>query len=107
MSIKTAEELAGMRAAGLVVRCTLEAMKCAVRPGVTTIEVDEAGAKVIQEHGARPAPALMYSFPGVNLISMNNEVVHGIPCERKIREGDMVKLDVTVEKDGFMADAAV
>jgi len=107
MSIKTAEELAGMRAAGLVVRCTLEAMKCAVRPGVTTIEVDEAGAKVIREHGARPAPALVYGFPGVNLISMNNEVVHGIPCERKIREGDLVKLDVTVEKDGFMADAAV
>jgi methionyl aminopeptidase len=107
MSIKTAEELAGMRAAGLVVRQTLEAMKRAVRPGVTTAEVDEAGAKVIREHGARPAPALVYGFPGVNLISVNNEVVHGIPGARKIREGDLVKLDVTIEKDGFMADAAV
>jgi methionyl aminopeptidase len=107
MSIKTVEELAGMRAAGLVVRRTLEAMKRAVRPGVTTAEVDEAGAKVIQEHGARPAPALVYGFPGVNLISVNNEVVHGIPSSRKIREGDLVKLDVTVEKDGFMADAAI
>jgi methionyl aminopeptidase len=107
MSIKTAEELAGMRAAGLVVRQTLEAMKRAVRPGVTTAEVDEVGAKVILEHGARPAPALVYGFPGVNLISVNNEVVHGIPGARKIREGDLVKLDVTIEKDGFMADAAV
>jgi methionyl aminopeptidase len=107
MSIKTAKELAGMRAAGLVVRRTLEAMKRAVRPGVTTAEVDEAGAQVIREHGARPAPALVYGFPGVNLISVNNEVVHGIPGARKIREGDLVKLDVTIEKDGFMADAAV
>src|ERR1700732_2803249 len=107
MSIKTAEELAGMRAAGLVVWRTLEAMKRAVRPGVTTGEVDQAGAKVIREHGARPAPALIYGFPGANLISVNNEVVHGIPGARKIREGDLVKLDVTIEKDGFMADAAI
>jgi methionyl aminopeptidase len=107
MSIKTAEELAGMRVAGLVVRRTLDAMKRAVRPGVTTAEVDEVGAKVIREHGARPAPALVYGFPGVNLISVNNEVVHGIPGARKIREGDLVKLDVTMEKDGFMADAAI
>jgi methionyl aminopeptidase len=107
MSIKTAEELAGMRAAGLAVRCTLEVMKRAVRPGVTTAEVDEAGAKVIREHKARPAPAMVYGFPGVNLISVNNEVVHGIPGARKIREGDLVKLDVTIEKDGFMADAAI
>jgi methionyl aminopeptidase len=107
LSIKTAEELAGMRAAGLVVRCTLEAMKRAVRPGFTTAEVDEAGAKVIRQHGARPAPALVYGFPGVNLISVNNEGVHGVPGVRKIREGDLVKLDVTIEKDGFMADADV
>jgi methionyl aminopeptidase len=107
MSIKTAEELAGMRAAGLVVRRTLEAMRRAVRPGVTTADVDEVGARVIREHGARPAPALVYGFPGANLISVNNEVVHGIPGTRKIREGDLVKLDVTIEKDGFMADAAI
>ena len=107
MSIKTAEELAKMRAAGWVARLTLEAMKRAVRPGVTTAEVDEVGAKVIRAHGARPAPAQVYGFPGVNLISVNNEVVHGIPGARQILEGDLVKLDVTIEKDGFMADAAI
>ena len=84
MSIKTAEELAGMRAAGLVVGRTLEAMKRAVRPGVTTAEVDEAGAKMIREHGARPAPTMVYGFPGANLISVNNEVVHGIPGARRL-----------------------
>ena len=51
--------------------------------------------------------ALVYKFPGVNLISVNNEVVHGIPGSRILVEGDLVKLDVTVEKDGFMADTAV
>jgi methionyl aminopeptidase len=106
LSTKTAEELAGMRAAGLVVRRTLEAMKHAVRPGVTTAEVDEAGAKVIRD-GARPAPAVVYGFPGVNLISVNDEAVHEIPGARKIRKGGLVKLDVTIEKDGFMADAAM
>jgi methionyl aminopeptidase len=107
MSIKSAAELAGLRAAGLIARRTLDAMKRAVRAGVTTAEVDEAGARVIRENGAQAAPALIYKFPGVNLISVNNEVVHGIPGHRVLVEGDLVKLDVTVEKDGFMADAAV
>ncbi len=107
MSINSPEELTGMRAAGAVVRRMLEAMKQAVRPGVTTAELDEVGARVMRQHGARSAPALVYKFPGVNCISVNEEVVHGVPGERKIQEGDLVKLDVTVEKDGFMADAAI
>ncbi len=106
MSINTPEELAGMRAAGAVVRRMIEAMKRAVRPGVTTAELDEAGASVMRQHGAQSAPALVYKFPGVSCISLNEEAVHGIPGQRKVQEGDLVKLDVTVEKDGFMADAA-
>lgn len=107
MSIKTPEELAGMRAAGAVVQRMLEAMKKAVRPGVSTAELDLIGARVMREHGARSAPALVYKFPGISCISINEEAVHGIPSERKLQDGDLVKLDVTVEKDGFMADAAV
>jgi methionyl aminopeptidase len=84
----------------------LDAMKRAVRAGITTAEVDEAGVQVIRANGAQSAPALVYKFPAVNLISVNNEVVHGIPGSRILVEGDLVKLDVTVEKDGFMADAA-
>ena len=106
MSINTPEELAGMRAAGAVVRRMIEAMKRAVRPGVTTAELDEAGASVMRQHGAQSAPALVYKFPGVSCISLNDEAVHGIPGQRKVQEGDLVKLDVTVEKDRFMADAA-
>ena len=107
MSITSPEELMGMRAAGVVVRLMLEAMKQAVRPGVTTAELDEIGGRVMRLHGARSAPALVYEFPGVNCISVNEEAVHGIPGARKLQEGDLVKLDVTIEKDGFMADAAI
>jgi methionyl aminopeptidase len=107
VSINTPEELASMRAAGEIVRRMLEAMKQAVRPGVTTAELDEVGGRVMREHGAQSAPQLVYKFPGVNCISVNDEAVHGIPGERTLREGDLVKLDVTVEKDGFMADAAI
>ena len=106
MSINTPEELRKMRAAGEVVRRVLEAMKREVRPGVTTAQLDEAGARVMRECGAQSAPILVYGFPGANCISINEEAVHGIPGERQLKEGDLLKLDVTVEKDGFMADAA-
>jgi methionyl aminopeptidase len=106
VSIKTPEELKAMQAAGRIVRLMLESMKSAVRAGVTTLELDEIGARTMQEHGARSAPSLVYKFPGVNCISVNDEVVHGIPGARKLRQGDLLKLDVTIEKDGFMADAA-
>jgi methionyl aminopeptidase len=85
----------------------LRAMKSAVRPGITTAELDEVGADVMRRHGARSAPGMVYGFPGVSCISVNDEAVHGIPGKRALEQGDLVKLDVTVEKDGFMADAAV
>lgn len=106
MSITDPKELEGLRAAGAIVRQMIEAMKRAVRPGVTTADLDEVGAGVMREHGAKSAPQMVYQFPGVNCISLNEEAVHGIPGERVVREGDLVKLDVTIEKDGFMADAA-
>jgi len=106
MSINSPEELEFLRAAGAVVRAVLEAMKREVRPGVTTRELDEIGAKVIEDSGARSAPAMVYGFPGFNCISLNEEAVHGIPSDRALQNGDLLKLDVTVEKNGFMADAA-
>jgi methionyl aminopeptidase len=106
MSINGPEELESLRAAGEVVRRVLEAMKRAVRPGLTTAELDGIGARVIEDNGARSAPAMVYGFPGANCISLNDEAVHGIPGERRLCNGDLLKLDVTIEKDGFMADAA-
>lgn len=107
MSINGPEEWTGMRAAGAVVSCMLRAMRNEVRPGITTAELDKVGSEVMKQQGARSAPALVYGFPGVTCISLNEEAVHGIPGKRALQTGDLVKLDVTVEKDGFMADAAI
>jgi methionyl aminopeptidase len=106
LSINEPEELEALRAAGAVVRRVLEAMKREVRPGVTTAQLDAIGAAVMAENGARSAPATVYKFPGSNCISLNEEAVHGVPGQRELRPGDLLKLDVTIEKDGFMADAA-
>src|ERR1700738_5654586 len=107
VSIQDEQELLSLRAVGRIVRMVLEAMKAEVRAGVTTRYLDEIGARVMQENGARSAPSMVYQFPGASCISLNDEAVHGIPGERELEEGDLVTLDVTVEKDGYMADAAL
>jgi methionyl aminopeptidase len=107
LSIQDEHELASLKASGRIVRMVLDAMKAEVRPGVTTRDLDEIGTRVIQENGARSAPAMVYQFPGSSCISLNDEAVHGVPGDRRLEEGDLVKLDVTVEKDGYMADAAI
>lgn len=108
MHIVNDDDWLGMRAAGVAVHAALEAMRAAVAPGVTTADLDAVAARVMREHGARSAPQLVYDFPGVTCISLNDELVHGIPSRtRRVAEGDLVKLDVTFEKDGYMADAAV
>lgn len=107
MSIQDEQDLVALKAAGRVVRMVLDAMKAEVRPGVTTRYLDDIGARVMEENGARSAPKMVYQFPGANCISLNDEAVHGIPGDRELKEGDLVKLDVTVEKDGYMADAAM
>lgn len=107
MSIRSRRDLEGLRAAGRVVALALAEMRRRVVPGVTTRELDEVAAAVFAHHGARSAPQLAYRFPGVTCISVNDEAVHGIPGSRRLADGDLVKLDVTAELDGYMADAAV
>lgn len=107
MSIETPEEMEKMKAIGGIVARTLRALAEAVRPGVTTVELSELGAKLLAEQGSRSSPPMVYGFPGAVCISVNDEVVHGIPGHRAIGPGDLVKLDLTAEKDGFHADAAV
>lgn len=106
MCVKTMEDFEGMRHAGSIAREILNTMKEHTRPGITTAELDALGTSVMRRHGARSAPAMVYGFPGINLISINDEAVHGIPGNRTIQDGDVVKLDVTVEKNGFIADCA-
>lgn len=106
MTIRSENELAALRAAGLIAAEALEAMRQAVRPGITTAELDQVARDVYTRRGARSAPEMVYKFPGATCISVNDEVVHGIPGPRALQPGDVVKLDVTLEKDGYMADTA-
>jgi methionyl aminopeptidase len=107
MSIKSQAELKKLQVIGRIVRLTLEEMAAAVRPGVTTAALDSIGAAVLARHGAESSPPLVYGFPGTACISVNDEAIHGIPGARTLTEGDLVKLDVTAQRDGFVADAAV
>ena len=107
MSIRSNREFTALSAIGKIVGRTLREMAAAVRPGVTTAEIDEVCARQLEANGARSAAALVYKFPGAACISVNEVAIHGVPGDLIIREGDMVKLDLVAEKDGFMADAAI
>jgi methionyl aminopeptidase len=107
MSIRNQEQFEKLRAIGRIVRRTLDAAAAAVRPGVTTAELDRLAARFLAEHGAESAPPKVYGFPGALCISVNEEAIHGIPGPRAIQEGDLVKLDLVAEKDGYYADAAI
>jgi methionyl aminopeptidase len=107
MIVRTPEELEGLQRTGALVAETIRRMREAVRPGVTTAELDLIAARTFHEYGANSAPMETYDFPGSTCISVNEEVVHGIPGGRKLRDGDLVTLDVTPELDGWFADAAV
>jgi methionyl aminopeptidase len=106
MSISSAADWAGLREAGRVVRLTLDALERHTRPGVTTGELDRIAARIFAGHQAHSAPAAVYNFPGTVLISVNDQIVHGIPGPRRLMPGDVVKLDVTAAKNGYVADAA-
>lgn len=107
MSIDSIADLKGLRRAGLVVASTLKLLRSHVRPGITTAELDAIALQHMRANGARSAPQLAYDFPGTICISVNDQAVHGIPGPRVLADGDLVTLDVTVELDGYYADAAV
>src|SRR5882724_11606721 len=106
MSIETPEELQALQRIGRIVGLTIQRVKAEVRPGVTTADLDLVAEAFLDRQGATPAPRAVYGFPGAIMISVNEEVVHTIPGPRRIAPGDLVKIDVTAELDGFYADAA-
>ena len=106
MSVDTPEELEGLRRAGKLAAEVLAAVRAAVAPGVSTGELDALAAERMRTAGAHSAPIVTYGFPGAICISIGDEVVHGIPGPRRLQPGDLVKLDVSLELDGFYADTA-
>ncbi len=107
MSIETAEEQAAMERVGALVASVLAELRAAVAPGITTGALDELAARAFRRAGATSGPAELVGFPASICISVNEEIVHGIPGSRVLREGDLVTLDVTPLLDGYCADAAI
>ena len=106
MSIDSDADLRGMQRAGHAVAVTVAEMCAAARAGITTADLDALAARTLARLGAQSAPKLVYQFPGHTCISVNEEIVHGIPGARVLQPGDVLKLDVTAECDGYIADAA-
>jgi methionyl aminopeptidase len=105
---KKPAELEKMRAAGLIVSTVLAALRDAVRPGVSTHELDQIAYNLISKHGGTPSFLGYKGYPASLCASLNEEVVHGIPNKsRLLKEGDLVKLDVGVRLKGFHADSAM
>ena len=106
ISLKSDREIQAMRKAG---RITAQARALAgsmIRPGVTTHEIDTAVRRFIESHGAKPSFLGYGGFPGSACISINEEVIHGIPGPRKLKEGDIVSVDVGAYIGGFHGDCA-
>src|ERR1700755_3674941 len=100
VSIDHPDELAALRAVGRVVAEAIREMARRVRPGVTTAELDHVAADIFARHGARSGPRLDYDFPGTTCISLDDECVHGIPSNRRLRDGQLVKLEGKAELHG-------
>ena len=104
MVISTEEELQKLKDIGRLCAVAVETMAKALEPGITTRELDLIGRKVLEDNGAQSAPEFCYEFPGATCISVNEEVAHGIPGDRRIEAGDLVNIDVSAVKDGFFGD---
>src|SRR5437660_11358063 len=105
---KSASEIEKMRRSGHIVRQVLDYVKTLVNPGVTTMDLERAAESKIKELGAKPAFKGYYDYPCVLCTSINEEIVHGIPSEKRtLKAGDIVSIDCGVVLDGYYGDAAI
>jgi methionyl aminopeptidase len=105
---KSASEIEKMRRSGQIVRQVLEAVREAVAPGRTTMDLERVAEKKIRDLGAKPAFKGYYDYPAVLCTSINSEIVHGIPSEaRVLKAGDIVSIDTGVVLDGYYGDSAI
>ena len=104
--VKSSTEIEYMRESGRIVAEVHAILKDKIKPGITTKELDEIAERIILEHGAQPAFKGYGGFPATICASVNEEVVHGIPGDRVLREGDIISIDVGALKNGYYGDSA-
>jgi methionyl aminopeptidase len=105
---KSQGEIDRMRRSGAIVREVLDAAAAMVKPGISTMDLERAAENLIRERGAKPAFKGYFDYPCVLCTSVNSEVVHGIPSEKRLlKDGDIVSIDCGVVLDGYYADAAI
>ncbi|HTP60269.1 MAG TPA: type I methionyl aminopeptidase [Spirochaetia bacterium] len=105
--LKNEKEIAGIRQSGQLLSRTLEELKKLVSEGVATRELDSFARSYIESHGGKPWFLGYMNYPASICISLNNEVIHGIPGPRRLQQGDLVSLDVGVDLNGYFSDSAV
>lgn len=103
---KTPREIEIMREAGRIVALTHQELKQHITPGITTKELDQIAEKTIQKYGATPSFKGYNGFPGSICASVNEELVHGIPGKRKLKEGDIISIDIGAKYNGYHGDSA-
>ncbi len=104
MTADSERDLQGLKAIGRICAETLRKMMAAVRPGMTTGELDEFGQGLLEAEGARSAPQITYNYPGATCISVSPVIAHGIPGRYVLKTGDLIHIDVSAELDGYFAD---
>lgn len=104
MTVDSEKDIQYLKAIGRVCAETLRSMMGQVRAGMTTRDLDEIGRALLEAEGAHSAPQMTYNFPGATCISISPVIAHGIPNERVLREGELIHIDVSAEREGYYAD---
>jgi methionyl aminopeptidase len=104
MTADSENDIKELKAIGRICAVVLQKMMQAVRPGITTGELDDIGRGLLEFEGARSAPEVTYQFPGATCISVSPIIAHGIPGDYALREGELIHVDVSAERDGYFAD---
>jgi len=106
ISVKSEREIDLMRQAGIIIGTTHNALRDFIKPGVTTLQIDALAEKMIRDMGATPSFKGLYNFPNAACVSVNEELVHGIPSHRELKQGDVVSVDLGACVNGYHGDSA-
>jgi len=107
IALRKNDEIAKLRAANQIVGATLELLASHTKPGITLKELDAIGEEYIRSQGAKPSFKGLYGFPSAVCTSVNDVIIHGIPSDYALQEGDIVGFDVGTQKNGYFGDAAI